>query len=120
MRLGELDVVVSWEVPQETRASTTKGKDGLIGIAAHHHEIRLWGQFADELARSGIEQLRIIDNNGVEGVLAQKLGALENRGNQFRRGIGMGAGKELHAFVLAQEFTRRGPHGAAVLGTEAL
>ena len=120
MRLGELDVVVSWEVPQETRASTAEGKDGLIGIAAYHHEIRLRGHFADELARSGVKQLRIIDNDGVEGVLAQKLGALKNRGNQFRSGIGMGEGKELHAFVLAQEFTRRGPHGVAVLGTEAL
>ena len=71
MRLGKLNVVVSWEVPQETRASTTEGKDGLIGIATHHHEISLRGHFANELARSGIEQLRIIDNDGVEGVLAQ-------------------------------------------------
>ena len=71
MRLGELDVVFSWEVPQETRASTTEGKDGLIGITAYHHEIRLRGHVANELARSGVKQLRIIDNDGVEGVLAQ-------------------------------------------------
>ena len=71
MRLGKLNVVVSWEVPPVTRASTTEGKDGVIGIAAYHHEISLRGHIANELARSGVKQLRIIDNDGVEGVLAQ-------------------------------------------------
>ena len=55
MGLGELDVVVSWEVPQETRASTAEGKDGLICIAAYDQQLCIRGQAGYELACGGIQ-----------------------------------------------------------------
>lgn len=74
VRLGELDVVVKLQevIPQETRASTTEGKDGLIRRSPPTTTRSACGANSRmSLPAVGSEQLHNYDNDGVEGVLAQ-------------------------------------------------